>query len=84
MSVDKVERKPPCTPRLSEIRRPLKESNSLCQRNHSNRRRSASTDRDKRTELRARYWALLFGNLQRSVSATSYTCQSTLISFLTS
>lgn len=63
-----MSRKPPCAPRLSEQRRTVK-GNLVSNQGHTGARvRSASTGRDKRSELRARYWALLFGNLQRSVS----------------
>ena len=37
--------------------------------------RSASAGRDKRTEMAARYWAVLFENLRRAVDDLYRTCE---------
>ncbi|XP_049963101.1 S phase cyclin A-associated protein in the endoplasmic reticulum isoform X1 [Schistocerca serialis cubense] len=72
-------RKPPSSPRPttdSKKEDPLQ----ICKRAQENlkpgpRVRSASTGRDKKSELQARYWAFLFGNLQRAVDEIYQTCE---------
>lgn len=57
--------KPPACPK-SPIPTQIKRTPSF--QKQQQRQRSASTGRDKKSELQARYWALLFGNLQRAVN----------------
>lgn len=61
-------RKPPTHIRPTVLSRKLSSSENKLPENSNRRVRSASTGRDKRSELQARYWALLLSNLQRSVN----------------
>uniref|UniRef100_W8AU12 S phase cyclin A-associated protein in the endoplasmic reticulum n=2 Tax=Ceratitis capitata TaxID=7213 RepID=W8AU12_CERCA len=63
-------RKPPVAPSKSpnSLKNVLSPVRSAKMSNTGPRVRSASTGRDKKSELQARYWALLFGNLQRAVN----------------
>ncbi|KYN07080.1 S phase cyclin A-associated protein in the endoplasmic reticulum [Cyphomyrmex costatus] len=68
-NVEKITKKPPSVPRQIQ--------SSLTKRSMkpTTRVRSASTGRDKKSELQARYWAFLFGNLQRAVDGIYQTCE---------
>ncbi|XP_014607477.1 PREDICTED: S phase cyclin A-associated protein in the endoplasmic reticulum isoform X1 [Polistes canadensis] len=68
-NTEKVTRKPPSVPRVVQsgsMKRSMKPASRV---------RSASTGRDKKSELQARYWAFLFGNLQRAVDGIYQTCE---------
>ncbi|KOX69094.1 S phase cyclin A-associated protein in the endoplasmic reticulum [Melipona quadrifasciata] len=67
-STEKVTKKPPSVPRISQ-------TNTTKRSMKPTRVRSASTGRDKKSELQARYWAFLFGNLQRAVDGIYQTCE---------
>ncbi|XP_055686257.1 S phase cyclin A-associated protein in the endoplasmic reticulum [Lutzomyia longipalpis] len=61
-------RKPPAAPKMPLMGRKQPLQNSVSMRVRSVRSRSASTGRDKKSELQARYWALLFDNLKRAIN----------------
>ncbi|KAK3924987.1 S phase cyclin A-associated protein in the endoplasmic reticulum [Frankliniella fusca] len=76
----KVSRKPPSSPRtvqdLKKDDAPIRTTKRAPDSsNPGSRVRSASTGRDKKSELQARYWAFLFGNLQRAVDEIYQTCE---------
>ncbi|XP_054009571.1 S phase cyclin A-associated protein in the endoplasmic reticulum isoform X2 [Hylaeus anthracinus] len=69
VNTEKVTKKPPSVPRMSQS------STTKRSMKPTTRVRSASTGRDKKSELQARYWAFLFGNLQRAVDGIYQTCE---------
>lgn len=61
-------KKPPAHIRPTVFNRKICLSETQSPEKSGRRVRSASTGRDKRSELQARYWALLLSNLQRAVN----------------
>ncbi|XP_054277769.1 S phase cyclin A-associated protein in the endoplasmic reticulum [Macrosteles quadrilineatus] len=68
-----MSRKPPSSPRLLNETRLPKRSTLVTKT--GSRVRSASTGRDKKSEMQARYWALLFDNLKRAVDEIYEKCE---------
>lgn len=67
-SIEANAKKPPTHIRPTVLTRKISLSESKSPDKSNRRVRSASTGRDKRSELQARYWALLLSNLQRAVN----------------
>ncbi|XP_058057868.1 S phase cyclin A-associated protein in the endoplasmic reticulum [Anopheles bellator] len=61
-------KRPPVGVRQRSIQPYLSHQQSKASSKSGPRVRSASTGRDKKSELQARYWAFLFGNLDRSIN----------------
>lgn len=75
-SIGMSSKKPPTHIRPTIFNRKVSLSESTSPDKSNRRVRSASTGRDKRSELQARYWALLLSNLQRSVNDIYQTVES--------